>query len=359
MQSCRSLKPVHVTPFCGLYNRITFVVQLIAHRKKKKPKTDVVVGDALSQCGDALDVAKHGETVVHASAWTLLSDAATGVAVDKHAVFAKWTRKYGAAATSATTADSMQTHYVVSAVDVAFPIVTDMKRMLMEFNSEDRMKSVAALLSGYMPPLVLMSISTSKDHLIGELRQCTILFINLPFAYNSSEALRGNQKAFRLIQGILDRYDGSLRQLIQDDKGTVAILAFGLPQLSHEDDPMRGIMTALTVRKTLLRKCNLVVNIGVATGNVFCGSVGDEWRCEYAIVGQCVNLSARLMGLPASGAGDEGGVFCDVATYDAIVNGRRSVSVVFGEPLWPKIKGYTEPVAVVSGGAKLPLFAIS
>jgi tRNA A37 threonylcarbamoyladenosine biosynthesis protein TsaE len=297
--------------------------------------------------GDALDVAQHDETVVHASAWALLKDTATGVAVDKQSIYAKWLRKNGGSATAATTADSMLLHYVISAVDANFPVVTDMKRMLMQFNGAERMQAMSALLSGYMPPLVLTSISTSKDHLMGEMRQCTILFINLPFAYNSSEALRGNQKAFRLVQGILDRYDGSLRQLIQDDKGTVAILAFGLPQLSHEDDPLRGIMTALMVRKTLLRKCNVVVSIGVATGNVFCGSVGNEWRCEYAIVGQCVNLSARMMCLPATGD-DDGGVFCDVTTYDAIVNGRRTgnESIVFGEPLWPKIKGYTEPVAV-------------
>jgi len=35
------------------------------------------------------------------------------------------------------------------------------------------------------------------------------------------------------------------RQLIQDDKGTVAICAFGLPYSSHEDDPLRGVLSAL------------------------------------------------------------------------------------------------------------------
>jgi class 3 adenylate cyclase len=35
--------------------------------------------------------------------------------------------------------------------------------------------------------------------------------------------------------------------------------------------------------------------IGVTTGDAFVGSVGNESRCEYAIVGDCVNLCARLM----------------------------------------------------------------
>ena len=37
------------------------------------------------------------------------------------------------------------------------------------------------------------------------------------------------------------------RQLIQDDKGTVAICAFGLPYSSHEDDPLRGVLAAIGV----------------------------------------------------------------------------------------------------------------
>jgi hypothetical protein len=48
-----------------------------------------------------------------------------------------------------------------------------------------------------------------------------------------------------LISDIIDR------QLLQDDKGTVAIICFGLPYLSHEDDALRGVMTALHVKKAL------------------------------------------------------------------------------------------------------------
>jgi adenylate cyclase len=35
--------------------------------------------------------------------------------------------------------------------------------------------------------------------------------------------------------------------------------------------------------------------IGVTTGNVFAGAVGSKRRCEYAVIGDVVNLSARLM----------------------------------------------------------------
>ena len=99
------------------------------------------------------------------------------------------------------------------------------------------------------------------------------------------------------------------RQLIQDDKGTVAILAFGLPYLTHEDDPLRGVMCGLLIREQLqhlvrahvrlrmfqrraraLYLQNMRCSIGITTGDAYCGSVGNEFRCEYAIVGDCVNL---------------------------------------------------------------------
>lgn len=51
-------------------------------------------------------------------------------------------------------------------------------------------------------------------------------------------------------------------------------------------------------------------SIGVTTGKVFCGAVGSHIRREYALIGDVVNLSARLMGK----AGD-GGILCDLPTF--------------------------------------------
>jgi len=124
-----------------------------------------------------------------------------------------------------------------------------------------------------------------------------------------------------------------IRQFLVDDKGTVLIAAFGVPPLSHEDDPVRGIKgrveslaeckiaTQLTQQivgmeiNKKLESMGITNAIGVTTGSAFCGSVGSERRQEYAMVGDIVNLSARLMGVAEKK--EKIPILCDEATYEA------------------------------------------
>src|SRR5678809_1691338 len=87
-----------------------------------------------------------------------------------------------------------------------------------------------------------------------------------------------------------------------DDKGITIVAALGLPPFSHEDDPARGVQAALMIRKEL-NKLKMNSYIGITTGRIFCGSVGNESRREYTIIGNAVNMSARLMG--AAGTMDD------------------------------------------------------
>ena len=55
-------------------------------------------------------------------------------------------------------------------------------------------------------------------------------------------------------------------------------------------------------------------SVGVTTGTVFCGIVGSSKRREYAMVGDIVNLSARLM---VAGEKMGVGILCDAVTMEA------------------------------------------
>jgi adenylate cyclase len=91
--------------------------------------------------------------------------------------------------------------------------------------------------------------------------------------------------------GILDKFLGD---------GVMAV--FGAPIL-HEDHSIRAVRTALAMqagvaelsrRRTQEGKDPIAVGIGVSAGEAVAGSVGTEDRMEYTVVGDSVNLAARL-----------------------------------------------------------------
>ncbi|HEX9385895.1 MAG TPA: AAA family ATPase, partial [Anaerolineales bacterium] len=195
----------------------------------------------------------------------------------------------------------------------------------------------------YIPGAVINRLTAGQGSWIAELRRVTVLFINLPDIDQNTE-LDAAQNISKLIQRSVYRYEGSINKINVDDKGITIVAALGLPPFSHEDDPARGVQAALMIRKELAN-LNVPSYVGVATGRIFCGSVGNESRREYTIIGNAVNLSARLMS--AASKQDElidkyaVPILCDRATYDS------AKDAVEFKPLPPQpVKGRTEPVEV-------------
>ena len=162
-------------------------------------------------------------------------------------------------------------------------------------------------LRAYIPYTVIARISAGQSHWLGELRLVTVLFVSLP-EMNYATPLERAQMIMQQLQTELYRYEGSINKLNVDDKGTALLAALGLPPLSHEDDAVRGVLAALAIQQKL-RELGLRSSIGISTGRVFCGSFGSELRNEYTLLGDSVNLAARLM-QSALGA-----ILCDETTY--------------------------------------------
>jgi class 3 adenylate cyclase len=147
-----------------------------------------------------------------------------------------------------------------------------------------------------------------------ELRRVTVIFVNLKglsFGKKSRFDHVPLHNAVCAMQKVIFRFQGMIRQVLVDDKGTVLIAVFGAPPFSHMDDALRGVRAALAILEELW-KLELMSAIGVTyvcnpyctsschspigctcacrTGQVFCGTVGSEYRREYAVVGDIVNL---------------------------------------------------------------------
>ncbi|CAD8086258.1 unnamed protein product [Paramecium primaurelia] len=150
----------------------------------------------------------------------------------------------------------------------------------------------------FIPAALIPYIEIEQEKWSSELRRITTLFINLGIDLSDADSrLQHIQKVIEVVQKCIYINEGSLNKLLMDDKGSTLIVGFGLPPLKHQDDPIRALLAAqLLVKQLSLINCKCY--IGVATGIVFTGVVGTSGsRREYSILGDAVNLAARLMQL--------------------------------------------------------------
>lgn len=190
---------------------------------------------------------------------------------------------------------------------------------------------------GYLTGSIRARLQAGQQEWLAELRRVTVLFVHLPgFHDQSPEASLRVHETIRSLQEAIYRHEGSLNKLSLDDKGITLVVAFGLPPLAHEDDAARGVLAAQAMADALDRLGGSV-SIGVATGRVYCGEIGGSSRREYTIIGDVVNLSARLM----QAAGSICPILCDEATV------RSAGSRLRFESLSPIIvKGKRDPVSI-------------
>ena len=267
----------------------------------------LVAGPAVAQTTGAIAKARPGQVVVAPEAWALVADACVGERV-AGGVGLTWAPPAPPAEQSAP------------------PAPPD---------------GLEAMLVPYLPRALLGPLRAGHGEWLAELRRVTLALVHLP-GLDHTVTLDRAQRVMQALQGALYRYEGSVNKLSVDDKGTVLVAALGLPPLAHEDDPARGVRAALAMQAALAGFGERAA-IGVTTGRVFCGVVGDRRRREYTMLGAVVNLAARLMQAAS------GGILCDAATARL-----AGAAVAFDELPSVTVKGYADPVAVYQpgGGAK-------
>lgn len=189
------------------------------------------------------------------------------------------------------------------------------------------------LVRAYVPGTVTARLNAGQENWLGELRVVSVLFVNLP-DLNYATTLDRAQHTIQYLQQELYRFEGSINKLNLDDKGTSLLAALGLPPLAHEDDPRRAVNAAMAIRQRLL-ELGMRSSIGIATGRVFCGSVGSSIRHEYTMMGDVVNLAARLM---QTSLGD---THCDEATRQM-----SKARIEFQRLADINVKGKAKPVPV-------------
>jgi class 3 adenylate cyclase/tetratricopeptide (TPR) repeat protein len=164
----------------------------------------------------------------------------------------------------------------------------------------------------HIPGAVTYRLLAGQFENLEELRRMTLLFLGIGGLDDESNTSMGMlQEAMIELQRTVYRYESSVNKFLVDDKGTISIIAFGAPPLAHHDDPLRAVRCALEIQD-LAERLGLRAAIGITSGQVFAGPVGSAKRREYTVMGDTVNLAARLMQLAG-----RGGIIADHATFSA------------------------------------------
>jgi len=124
----------------------------------------------------------------------------------------------------------------------------------------------------------------------------------------SENGPRTAQELMSSIQRVCYAHEGTLNKFLIDDKGMLFLVVFGLPPLVHPDDPSRAVLASFEFAQ-VFKRLALVGRFGVTTGRSYCGVCGSAKRMEYTVLGDCVNLSARLMS-----KANPLGILCDEET---------------------------------------------
>jgi adenylate cyclase len=149
----------------------------------------------------------------------------------------------------------------------------------------------------FLIPAVYERLKSGMGEFLAELRPAVALFMRfIGLEYDCYECSGEDLNLFiHKVQRILTDYDGSLIQLTIGDKGSYLYAAFGAP-LAHEDDARRAISAA---QKLLALESDpdfkVTIQVGITRGRMRTGAYGSTTRRTYGVLGDAVNLAARLM----------------------------------------------------------------
>ncbi len=152
----------------------------------------------------------------------------------------------------------------------------------------------------YVTKDVATVILDKKINLEGEVRLCTILVTDIENYTTISEELTPKEvvimlnEYFSVLVGIIQKHQGVVNKFIGD-----AIFAMFNVPLDDPDHAINAINAALAIEKittarTFGKNRQLTTRVGINTGVVVAGNIGSADRLEYTVIGDEVNVAARL-----------------------------------------------------------------
>jgi class 3 adenylate cyclase len=163
----------------------------------------------------------------------------------------------------------------------------------------------------YTPKFLAEKILTTRSSIEGERKLVTVLFADVANYMSMSEKLDPEEihqimdGCFKILMDEIHKYEGTINQFTGD--GVMAL--FGAP-VAHEDHAQRACHAALSIQKALKVFEEKIKNdfgadfkmrIGLNSGPVIVGSIGDDLRMDYTAVGDTSNIASRIENMARPG----------------------------------------------------------
>ena len=175
------------------------------------------------------------------------------------------------------------------------------KRILKSFEMVEERNRISRTFGEYVSPIVMNKLLTLKPDLRSERRSVCVMFLDIrnftSFAEKRTpeEVVTYLESLFEFMIEIVNRHHGVINKFLGD--GFMAV--FGAP-LSDGSDCLNGVTAAreilFRVQQEVVRGNVLptTVGIGIHAGEAVTGSIGSSLRKEYTVIGDVVNLAARI-----------------------------------------------------------------
>jgi class 3 adenylate cyclase len=163
----------------------------------------------------------------------------------------------------------------------------------------------------YTPKFLADKILTTRSSIEGERKFITVLFADVADYTSIAEKLDPEEihqmmdGCFKILMDEIHKYEGTINQFTGD--GVMAL--FGAP-VAHEDHSQRACHAALSIQRALKVFEEKIMNdfgadfkmrIGLNSGPVIVGSIGDDLRMDYTAVGDTTNLASRIENMARPG----------------------------------------------------------
>lgn len=169
---------------------------------------------------------------------------------------------------------------------------------LLTRSNRNQANAIRSLFSSYVPPSIVKQLVDGDIKTLqkGEFRQVTVLFADivnfskLIDTHSANDLTKTMHLIFDCLTNVVLNNNGTVDKYMGD-----SIMAFWGAPIEDKEQAEHAVVAAKQMQESLKKlNMDISVGIGISTGYVIVGNLGSTFRHSYSVMGEAVNIAARL-----------------------------------------------------------------